>query len=137
MGTPGRESPQGSAAEVTPESSFSHQTQVIGVDHAVVAVPARMRSSLLFPCCFIFFLLSLKTEEVRCEPGHMVHDYYKCQAEFFKDSIQCREEAVRAKELEREGRRRRLSGGAGRKSNEGTFCLSLVVILLAAAVMNI
>merc|ERR1712080_169797 len=115
----------------------SHRTQVIGVDHAVGTVLARMRSSLLFPCSFIFFLLSLKMEEVRCEPGHMVHDYYKCEAEFFKDSIQCREKAERAKELEREGRRRRLSGGAGRKSNEGTFSLSLVVGLLAAAVMNI
>merc|ERR1712080_637641 len=114
----------------------SHRTQVIGVDHAVVTVPARMRSSLLIPCSFIFFLLSLKMEEVRCEPGHMVHDYYKCEAEFFKDSIQW-EKAERAKELEREGRRRRLSGGAGRKSNEGTFSLSLVVGLLAAAVMNI
>ena len=98
-----------------------------------------MRSSLLFPCSLLlFFLLLLKTEQVRCEPGHMVHDYYKCQAEFFKDSIQCREEAERAKELEREGRRRRLtSGGTGRKSYEGTFCLSLLVGLGAVAVMNI
>ena len=94
-----------------------------------------MRSSLLFPCGFLCLLLLLKTEQVRCEPGHMVHDYYKCQAEFFKDSIQCREEAERKKELEREGRRRSLSGG-GRKSYEGTFCLSLVVGL-AVAVMNI
>merc|ERR1712037_1088273 len=98
----------------------------------------RMHSSLLFPCSFLFFLLLLKTEQVRCEPGHMVHDYYKCQAEFFKDSIQCREEAERAKELEREGRRRRLtSGGTGRKSYEATFCLSLMVGLAAVAVMNI
>ena len=94
-----------------------------------------MRSSLLFPSCLLFFLLLLKTEQVRCEPGHMVHDYYKCQAEFFKDSIQCREEAKRAKELEREGRRRRLTSG-GRKSYEGTFCLSLVVGL-TVAVMSI
>ena len=93
-----------------------------------------MRSSLLFPSCFLFFLLLFKTEQVGCEPGHMVHDYYKCQAEFFKDSIQCREEAERAKELERERQRRRLTGGAGRKSYEGTFCLSLG---LAAAVMII
>ena len=94
-----------------------------------------MRSSLLFPCSLLlFFLLLLKTEQVRCEPGHMVHDYYKCQAEFFKDSIQCREEAERAKELERERQRRRLTGGAERKSYEGTFCLSLG---LAAAVMII
>ena len=93
------------------------------------------RSSLLFPC-FLCFLILLKTEQVRCKPGHMVHDYYKCQAEFFKDSIQCREKAEREKELEREGRRRRLSGG-GRKSYEGTFCLSLLVGLTAVAVMNI
>ena len=93
------------------------------------------RSSLLF-LSFLFLLL-LKTEQVRCEPGHMVHDYYKCQAEFFKDSIQCREEAEREKKLERERQRRRLTGGAGRKSYEGTFCLSLVVGLAAAAVMII
>ena len=93
------------------------------------------RSSLLFPC-FLCFLILLKTEQVRCEPGHMVHDYYKCQAEFFKDSIQCREKAEREKELEREGRRRRLSGG-GRKSYEDSFCLSLLVGLTAVAVMNI
>ena len=94
------------------------------------------RSSLLF-LSFLFLILLLKTKQVRCEPGHMVHDYYKCQADFFKDSIQCREEAEREKKLEREGRRRRLSAGGGRKSYEGTFCLSLVVGLAAAAVMNI
>merc|ERR1711934_1279993 len=99
-------------------------------------IAKRMRSSLLFPSCLLFLLLLLKTAQVRCEPGHMVHDYYKCQAEFFKDSIQCREEAERVKELEREGRRRRLTSG-GRKSYEATFCLSLLVGLAAVAVMNI
>ena len=88
------------------------------------------RSSLLF-LSFLFLLL-LKTEQVRCEPGHMVHDYYKCQSEFFRESIKCREEAERQKALERDGRRRRVSGGAVRKSYEASFCLFLVVGLLAA-----
>ena len=68
------------------------------------------------------------------EPGHMVHDYYKCDSEFFRDSIKCREEAERQKALEREGRRRTLSGEA-RRSNEASFCLPLVIGL--ATVMNI
>ena len=64
----------------------------------------------------------------------MVHDYYKCDSEFFRDSIKCREEAERQKALEREGHRRTLSGEA-RRSNEASFCLPLVIGL--ATVMNI
>ena len=49
------------------------------------------------------------------QPGHMIHTYYKCDSEFYRESLQCREEARRKAELEVEARRRRLANMAGRE----------------------
>ena len=90
-----------------------------------------MRSSLLFPFSFLLFLLLLKTERVRCEPGHMVHDYYKCQSDFFKDSIKCREEAELQRRMEYEAEQRRMSGSGQscRVTSESVLCLVLGLAL--------
>jgi len=95
-----------------------------------------MRSSLLFPCLLSLLLLFLKTEHVSGEPGHMVHDYYKCDSEFFRDSIKCREEAERQKALEREGRRRTLSGEA-RRSNEAAIMWASPARLLSQVTVTL
>ena len=49
------------------------------------------------------------------EPGHMMHSYYRCRSDTFKESVQCREEERKrlAQLSEREARRRHKTSGAG------------------------
>ena len=61
------------------------------------------------------------------QPGHMAHSYYKCDSEFYRESLQCREEATRKAELEVEGRRRRLASMAGRE--EGGWAWLLLPVM--------
>ena len=52
-------------------------------------------------------LVLLQGLEGAARPGHMVHTYYKCQSQFFQNTIDCREEAARKEALEQEAKRRR------------------------------
>jgi hypothetical protein len=73
----------------------------------------------------VWLLLGLVLGRVVAEPrpGHMVHDYYKCQSEFFKDSIKCREEAARNEEA-----LRRFNGGQSSHANT-TLCLVMGALM--------
>ena len=62
------------------------------------------------------------------KPGHMVHDYYKCQSEFFKNTfLRCKEERKKEEEEERIRRDRQRNINLGCKS-QGATLLQLMVV---------
>lgn len=97
---------------------------VNGVGRATVRMVVRL-VWILMP--LLLLLLLPHTAEVSAEPGHMVHDYYKCQSDFFKDSIKCREEAELQRGMEYEAEQRRMSGNGQncRVTSEYVLCLVL------------
>ena len=74
----------------------------------------------------IQLLIFTLTPQVYPKPGHMVHDYYKCQSEFFKNTfVRCKEERKREEEEERMRRERQRNINLGCKS-QGATLLQLV-----------
>ena len=57
----------------------------------------------MFPnsCPRVLTILLLLLSMTCCSPGHLVHDYYKCQGEYFKKTfLICKEERKRKEEEE-------------------------------------
>ena len=72
--------------------------------------------------------------EGAARPGHMVHTYYKCESQFFQNTIDCREEAARKEALDQEAKRRRRVSStaermvAGWQAVVGSITVALVML---------